>query len=167
MLKTLTQTQVQVLEEEVKVIESDKVSRYIYFLREQQKLIDQMTNTEIDTIENLVTKINFVEENRNVIPDYLSTMDVSWLLSISPQMVRKYCQEGVINAWRTMGDRGEWRVEVNQYKNHPKFDELLVRLREHKQKNRQTLEAIKKLSNLDEYHTMFDEIEKNKKHFED
>ena len=61
-------------------------------------------------------------------PEYLTTLDVAYLLGISTQMVRRHLEQKKIAGWRTLGDRGEWRIEFEPYKDHPNMQDLLKRI---------------------------------------
>ncbi len=63
------------------------------------------------------------------LPGYLTVQDTAELLGISPQSVRKYCKEGRIQAWRTLGNSGEWRILVEPYLNHQNIESLLEKYR--------------------------------------
>ncbi|MED2688869.1 helix-turn-helix domain-containing protein [Bacillus toyonensis] len=57
-------------------------------------------NTEIETVTEIET-------------NFLSVNDVSSILGVSPQMVRRYCQEGKLIAQQRFN--GQWFIEEKQF----------------------------------------------------
>jgi len=94
--------------------------------------------------------------------DFLTTGDVAFLLGVSPQQVRTYCQEGRIKAWRTNEKRGEWRIELGQYIDHPRFPELVGQMEEARKRNSRILSNLESLSEDEEYIKMMDRIEEER-----
>ena len=79
------------------------------------------------------------------LPGFLTVNDAAELLSISPQSVRKYCKSGRIQAWRTLGDSGEWRIDIEPYKTHPNIEPILEKYR---RRNRGISEMVANSSGL-------------------
>ncbi|MHB1629826.1 MAG: helix-turn-helix domain-containing protein [Bacilli bacterium] len=104
----------------------------------------QQLSTEIISTHSLSNREPFnaeraQDDDKTEEPEYLSTLEVAKFLDISPQMVRRYCQDGSIKAWRTLGDRGEWRIDMAQYRDHPK---LTAMLDARSRRNRNLISAI-------------------------
>ncbi|MHB1682102.1 MAG: helix-turn-helix domain-containing protein [Bacilli bacterium] len=90
----------------------------------------QQLSTEIISVHSVPNsepsnEVLAQDDDKTEEPEYLSTLEVAKFLAISPQMVRRYCQDGSIKAWRTLGDRGEWRIDMAQYRDHPKLTAML------------------------------------------
>ncbi|HHW37842.1 MAG TPA: hypothetical protein GXX18_11465 [Bacillales bacterium] len=85
------------------------------------------------------------EPKQRNLPSFLTVNDVSELLSISPQAVRRHCTDNKISAWRTLGDSGEWRIDFKQFKDHPNINAILVR---YQNRNRQISEMATNNSEL-------------------
>lgn len=92
-------------------------------------------------------------------PDYLTTSDVAEILDISPQMVRKHCKEGKLKSWQTLGDRGEWRIDVEQFRDNPRYKQMI---RDRIDRNLRLVETVRELSKSDEYLEMLDQIDENR-----
>ncbi len=90
--------------------------------------------------------------------DFLTTGDVAFLLGVSPQQVRTYCQNGDIIAWRTNGNRGEWRIQVDQYLDHPRYRELTKRMEVLGERNSRILRTLGTLSEEKEYTDMIERV---------
>lgn len=75
----------------------------------QQRVFENIISSALE-IKNSAKQGNIRE------PGYLSTKDVSKLLGISPQSVRKWCESNKLKATRTFGNYGEWRISTEQFK---------------------------------------------------
>ncbi|HEU4963583.1 MAG TPA: helix-turn-helix domain-containing protein [Bacilli bacterium] len=95
-------------------------------------------------------------------PEYLTTLDVAKILGISPQLVRRYCQDGTIPAWRTLGNRGEWRIDVAYYQDHPGYRQFLRQRQEKQHATQQVRIGLKKLSSSENYEQLLAEIEQDR-----
>ncbi|MDN4075447.1 helix-turn-helix domain-containing protein [Fictibacillus terranigra] len=91
-------------------------------------------------------------------PEHLTTHDVATILNITPQMVRRYCAEGTLNAWRTLGDRGEWRIDVEQFEKNPNYIQMVKR----RTKNLMMANIVEELSTSKEYQEAMDQIEQER-----
>jgi hypothetical protein len=78
----------------------------------------------VNDISKMKMEKESIHEGLNL-PGFLTVSDVSEMLNITPQMVRKHCAAGKIKAWRTLGDSGEWRIDVDQYKSHPNIEPII------------------------------------------
>ncbi|MFL0575030.1 helix-turn-helix domain-containing protein [Priestia megaterium] len=99
------------------------------------------------------------KDNKLNHPDYLTTQDVANILGVSTQMVRRYCNEGQFDAWRTQGNKGEWRINVEQFKTHTNYIKMVNR----RTKNLLMADLIEDLSNNTEYQSAIDRIEEERK----
>lgn len=109
--------------------------------QEQQNFLkEQLAST-------LLLDKEVIEESSDL--EYISTSDVSKILGISPQAVRKWCESGKLVATRTFGDYGEWKIDTAQFKRDKemkvKYNKVIS---EKKKKQLRTHQALKNLSNL-------------------
>lgn len=59
------------------------------------------------------------------IPEFVTVKDVSEILGITPQMVRRHCSDGRIIALQTLEGSGKWRIQTEQFMDHPNWDKFL------------------------------------------
>lgn len=95
---------------------------------------------------------------------YLTTKEVADLLGVSPQMVRTYCQQSVYEASRTMGDRGEWRIDAKDFfgKNPHLAEGYVTIVNDRKRSNLDLVKAITSLSENDEYLKALNSLEESR-----
>ncbi|MBP3040272.1 helix-turn-helix domain-containing protein [Bacillaceae bacterium Marseille-Q3522] len=55
------------------------------------------------------------------LPEYLSVSEVSQILNVSPQMVRRYCAEGKIIGKQRLEGSGKWLIPTEQFLSKPEF----------------------------------------------
>jgi len=87
----------------------------------------------------VIRKSEILTDTNDNLPGFLTVSDVSEMLAISPQSVRKHCAAGKISAWRTLGESGEWRIDIDQYKSHPNFN---VVVKKYRKRNREMSEMV-------------------------
>lgn len=99
-----------------------------------------------------------VQTNNNPDPEYLSTNDVSKIIGISPQAVRKWCETKKLVAKRTFGDYGEWKIPSQQFTGN---EEMITKYKEVMEQKRQkqikTHKALKELKILPKFHEIINE----------
>lgn len=83
-----------------------------------------------------------VDDNIIQLPEYLTTEDVAEIEGVSPQTIRLHCKNNEIKAWRTPGARGEWRIDVSSYVDHPNFNRWLFAKWDTKRDLRNALDEI-------------------------
>jgi len=89
------------------------------------KAIAKMVLQELDD-NSRKEVLEFVEQPVVIeIPENLSVGDVSELLNVTPQMVRRYCSEGKIEAYQTLEGSGKWKIPIEQFKNHPNWNKFI------------------------------------------
>lgn len=71
----------------------------------------------------------------NNLPAYLSVRDVSVMLDVTPQMVRRYCANGDIEAKRRLGSKGQWMIHTEQFIGSQDLENLLRKQDDIKQDN--------------------------------
>lgn len=79
------------------------------------------------------------------IPENLSVNDVSELLNVSPQMVRRYCTEGKIEAHQTLEGSGKWKIPTVQFMNHPNWDNFIHDKKNMNKNNMRTADIMLKM----------------------
>lgn len=159
MTDTLTREQLIKLEEHPIPEYAKNIYSYIAALKEVYELETRMSLEEKDLLKKMLEP----SEKRD---DFLTVDDVSKLLGISPQMVRRKCSKNQITSWRTTGNRGEWRIDINQYRTHPIFnkrlEELIKQKQSRKEKKKKLVQAVKQLSETEGYTEIFDAIDAQK-----
>ncbi|MGN7233796.1 hypothetical protein ACTHQ0_28995 [Priestia megaterium] len=160
---TLTVEQIRKLENEPKITNTPILESYVAVLKEAISLQAKMKPEEKRVLEQML--IATADTNNSALSnteEYLSVRDVSKLLEISPQMVRRHCHNQNIIAWRTLDDTGEWRIDINQYKNNPRYSSRLAVIlheKQNREKNKANLiKTVRELSEMEGYAEMFDEI---------
>ncbi|WP_255290210.1 helix-turn-helix domain-containing protein [Bacillus cereus] len=114
----------------------------------QQHLYKELSEAEKNEIKVVMSKTELNNDPEHLatqdvakgaevyeMPEYLTTQDVAKMLHISPQMVRRYCASGEIEATQRMGGTGAWLIETSQYLNHPGLRNVLAAKEEKRQKS--------------------------------
>lgn len=134
--------------EEEKKFHSDKVKEFIKMTRialeaqkKQREILSLMNEQEREEANDAIS-------DSLKIPKYFQVRDVSQLLNVTPQMVRKHCAEGRITGHQTLEGRGKWLIDSDQFLNHPNWDNFLKTKREMKKKSKNL--ASKILETLEE-----------------
>lgn len=120
---------------------SKELAEIIQGLSTEQK---EKFQQELASSSNLLSEVK--EEGTVSEPEYLSTNDVSKLLGISPQSVRKWCELKKLKAERTLGDFGEWKINIDQFKHSNEMEKKywdLIKLKNEKQNK--THKALKEI----------------------
>lgn len=104
---------------------SDNIKSYMRLV----KISEEIENRKKDLFEKMTTeeqvKLALVKPNvsteQNVEKEksFLSVTDVSSILGVSPQMVRRYCQERKLIAQQRFN--GQWFIEEEQFSTDPKL----------------------------------------------
>lgn len=87
------------------------------------------------------TKADFSYTQSNL-PSYLSVRDVSVMLDVTPQMVRRYCANGDIEAKRRLGNKGQWMIHTDQFLGSQDLENLLRKQDAIKQDNIHMIKTI-------------------------
>jgi len=59
------------------------------------------------------------------IPDFITVRDVSEILGITPQMVRRHCSDRKIKSYQTLEGSGKWRIDTEQFMDKPNWDKFI------------------------------------------
>jgi excisionase family DNA binding protein len=86
--------------------------------REKERLFLGLTPREKREVFRVLSK-------QYNIPEFITVKDVSEFLGITPQMVRRHCSDGRIKALQTLEGSGKWRIQSEQFMDHPDWDKFL------------------------------------------
>ncbi|QNR22483.1 helix-turn-helix domain-containing protein (plasmid) [Exiguobacterium sp. Helios] len=148
--------------EESSEFKSESLKEYASILRAINVLIEhekvlksESPELSEEAYKLIVTKYTIPSNAFDVLPKYLTVNEVSTLLSITPQMVRRKCQAKEINAYRTLNNKGKWRIPTEQFVDHPELETLIIN---YKKRRRSTEKTV---STLDSYFTNLGTSENN------
>ena len=157
---TITKKEIEELEKESIVQENPIVQNYLNKIKEMYDIEIQMSEEEMriltERLSSVITKrpISLAKTTN----DYLTVRDVAELLGISPQMVRRKCNSEKIKAWRTTGDTGEWRIDINQYLDDPTYStrlaDILKRKETRKDRKQKATKALDDIAQMDGFSEM-------------
>ncbi|AKM20520.1 hypothetical protein GARCT_03295 [Geobacillus sp. 12AMOR1] len=106
---------------------SDNVQRYVELIQQslelekrKKEIYSNLSDQEKQSVRHILT-----EMAEQTIPDDLHVRDVALLLDVTPQMVRRYCAEGKIEAYQRLGDSGKWIIPAAQFFHHPNWPSFL------------------------------------------
>lgn len=119
---------------------SDKALNYVdlfeYSIVIEQK--KELAYSELDEEEkNIVQDLLNQKMEKYEIPKYLPVSEVAKILKVTPQMVRRYCVEGKIEAKQRLEGSGKWQIPTEQFLSKPEFIEYI------KQKEINRLKSMK------------------------
>lgn len=161
MEKKLMDTLFQIIEDDpqFKVIETTKdltsdrlrlrasIGRAVNRLKEIEKTLDlDLTDEDIQLIQKYALPEHAVE----AVPEHLTVAEVAELLEVSPQMVRRKCMTGEIQAHRTLNGKGKWRIPAKQFITHPSFEELVMKYQLLRDSSEKLASNMVKLAEKDE-----------------
>lgn len=89
--------------------------------REIEQLTAQLSKEEINLVESTFTE---KEEATDDVPKYLSVAEVSGIMGISPQMVRRNCTTGKYQGYQPSGPHGIWFINSDTFRNGSKQEWL-------------------------------------------
>jgi predicted transcriptional regulator len=129
---------------------SENARHYVELIRlsfelekQKEKMYRELNEQEKEEVRNVLKQIM-----ESVIPEHLTVRDVALLLEVTPQMVRRYCAEGKIDAHQRLEGSGKWIIPTAQFLNHPNWAKF-IRKKE-KVKNQSINIAKKMLEYLEE-----------------
>jgi predicted transcriptional regulator len=129
---------------------SENARRYVELVRlslelekHKEKIYQNLNEQDKENVQKILNKID-----DPVIPQHLTVRDVALLLEVTPQMVRRYCTDGKIDARQRLEDSGKWIIPTSQFLNHPNFSKFVWK--REKIKNQSSKIAEKMLEYLDE-----------------
>lgn len=102
---------------------SEKAKRYVTIVRMQMELEKQKEQIyfELDEMEKQEANTILKEISTGDFPEFLPVRDVAIILEVTPQMVRRYCVDGRINARQRMEGSGKWLIPTDQFIAHPNW----------------------------------------------
>ena len=108
---------------------SEKAKLYVTILRMQIELEKQKEQIYLELNEfekqeaNNILKESVTED----FPEYLPVRDVAEILGVTPQMVRRYCADGRIDARQRIEGSGKWLIPTKQFVTHPNWNKYIQR----------------------------------------
>jgi hypothetical protein len=108
---------------------SERAKRYVTILRMQMELEKQKEQIylELNELEKQEAS-NILREAINVdFPEYLPVRDVAEILEVTPQMVRRYCADGRIDARQRIEGSGKWLIPTDQFITHPNWSKYVYK----------------------------------------
>ncbi|GEN35944.1 helix-turn-helix domain-containing protein [Aneurinibacillus danicus] len=181
--KMVSQKEIQNIEELLPQL-SEKVTQFVKFEQYQEEIVRGLSPEDWESIQKLsefspryaaiikrmlppvnavqVADSSFYDFNAfetSGDPEFLSPGEVADLLGITPQMVRRYCKEGAIPAYRTLGNRGSWRIDTKHFfaKYPDKRDLFRERIQEDKRRTKEVIEALNEMAKTGEYDALLDD----------
>ncbi|MED4183584.1 helix-turn-helix domain-containing protein [Priestia megaterium] len=163
MPKTLDLNKIKLLEKQPVIANNPKFESYVAVLKEAATLEIRMTLEEKKMLEQIFNVAVEEKSSEQAEPEeYLTVRDVAKLLGISPQMVRRHCANNNIVSWRTAGEKGEWRIDIDQYRSNPSYSKrletVLDQVRNRKERKQNLISAVKELPQTNGYTEMLDDI---------
>lgn len=113
----------QIINEELTL--SSKSIEFVKILMLQEELERQREKIykELSGIERKAAFETLKKEYN--IPNYITVRDVSEILGITPQMVRRHCSSGKIIGHQTLEGSGKWRIDTEQFMDKPNWDKFI------------------------------------------
>lgn len=90
--------------------------------------------------ENVSIEFDLSEPNNSESIDFLTVREVSQLLGITPQQVRRNCASGKYDASQVAGENSSWRIKAEQFKNQTNWNNFLKQRKEKFEKNKKAAE---------------------------
>lgn len=167
MPETLNLDKIQLLEKQPVIANNPILESYVAVLKEAATLEIRMTPEERKMLEQIFNVAVEESNSPQVEPEeYLTVRDVSQLLGISPQMVRRHCANNNIVSWRTAGEKGEWRIDIDQYRKNPSYsnrlEAILEQARNRKARKQNLISAVRELPEAEGYDEMLENINARK-----
>lgn len=135
--------------EESSEFKSESLREYASILRAINVLIEyekvlQSESPEVseEAYKLILTKYTIPSNALDVLPKYLTVNEVGILLSITPQMVRRKCQAEEIKAYRTLNNKGKWRIPTEQFVDHPELEKLIIYYKTRRRSTEKTVATL-------------------------
>jgi hypothetical protein len=106
---------------------SEKAKRYVTLLRMQMELEKQKEQLylELNELEKQEATNVLKDTTTEDLPEYLPVRDVAEILEVTPQMVRRYCIDGKIDARQRIEGSGKWLIPTKQFITHPNWNKYM------------------------------------------
>lgn len=114
---------------------SEKAKRYVTILRMQMELEKQKEQIYLELNEQEKQEANNILRKSIDYPEYLSVRDVSDILEVTPQMVRRYCADGRIEARQRIEGSGKWLIPTDQFLTHPNWSNYIQNRNKHQKQS--------------------------------
>lgn len=104
---------------------SERVEHYVTIQRLQMELEKQKEQIYLDLNESEKQEVSDLLRKTVEFPEHLSVRDVAEILKVTPQMVRRYCTEGKIDARQRIEGSGKWIIPTGQFITHPNWNKYV------------------------------------------
>lgn len=127
---------------------SERVKYFVTIQRMQMELEKQKEQIYLELNEHEKQEANDLLRKTAEFAEYLPVRDVAEILEVTPQMVRRYCAEGKIEARQRIEGSGKWLIPTEQFIAHPNWNKYIQK--KNKIKKQSVNIANKMLQYLDE-----------------
>jgi predicted transcriptional regulator len=134
-------------------ISNKKIENYIQLssICEEIKKQKEKAYEELNESERIEALHAFYKTEKLEIPEFLPVRDVAEFLGVTPQMVRRYCQDGKIVAHQRFEGSGQWNIPTQQFEKDPLWMEFIKEKIKMRENNIRTTELmLEMLSEEDE-----------------
>lgn len=76
------------------------------------------------------------------VPEYIKVADAARIIGVSPQMIRKYCSEGKLNAQQSMPGSGRWKIKASELMHYPGWNDFIERKKSTREKTKELAEFM-------------------------
>ncbi|MBW8349605.1 helix-turn-helix domain-containing protein [Bacillus sp. IITD106] len=131
---------------------SEKAKHYVDLFFQSMELdkMKDMAYMELEENEKEEVERLIIKAFESSLPAYLPVSEVSQILGVSTQMVRRYCSEGKIKAKQRLGETGQWLIPTEQFISKPEFTKYLKRKEINREKSIRAAEIILQMIDEDE-----------------
>lgn len=124
---------------------SERTKLFINLYRLAEELENKKTEIYLELEDGEredIEKILEINSRKTGSPESITVRDVSKILEVSPQMVRRYCSEGKIEARQRIEGSGTWIIPSSQFVNHPNWTKFV---RDKNKLKKQSIEIAEKM----------------------
>ncbi|MCR2822369.1 helix-turn-helix domain-containing protein [Lederbergia panacisoli] len=131
---------------------SDSARHYVNLLFQSMEVekLKEMAYLELRENEKIEVQQLLKHTFESSLPVYLPVTEVSQILGVSPQMVRRYCAEGKIKAKQRLGETGQWLIPTEQFVSKPEFTKYLYQKEINRKKSIKAAEIMLQMIDEDE-----------------
>ena len=104
---------------------SERVKHYVTIQKMQMELEKQKEQLYLELNENEKQEASDLLRKTVEFPQYIPVREVAEILEVTPQMVRRYCTEGKIDAKQRMEGSGKWLIPTNQFIAHHNWNKYI------------------------------------------
>ncbi|SFE59728.1 helix-turn-helix domain-containing protein [Alteribacillus iranensis] len=131
---------------------SEKVKEYmtLTYLAEEINKRKVKAYKELNESERVELIHALYESEKIDVPEFLPVSDVAEFLGVSPQMVRRYCQEEKIIAHQPVTGAGHWKIPTHQFETDPRWYDFIREKMAARNNDVQTAEMMLDILNEDD-----------------